>query len=794
MPSVSRSTPIAVRPSLFPASSLVGLCLGLALTANAQMPQPRLQTLFPAGATRGSNVVMRAQGTDLDEATGLWFADPRLRATPHAGEANAFELTLPTDLPAGWYEARLQGRFGLSNPRLVEVGTLPEAVVPSTNTTVGAAWDAPLDTVLNGRIAANTVSWFRFRASPGQRLVARVVARELDSRLVPDLLASDARGKELAVGRRLNVLPITVPADGTLVLRLNDQTYRGGDEYVYRLLVQSAPWVEFTVPSVLRRGQSQSVTLYGWGLPQGQASRLASRAGFTWEERRVEVTVPADAAEVIPAVALFRLPAGAALGAARWNWPGNSSESTTPPLPLVFQLSDSPVFTVGAGTNTWVEVTPPCEVGGLFPPRGRRGGVRFQARKGEVYWLELSAERLGFPSDPWALVQRVTRNDQGAESYADVVELNELDTNLGGRDLDTTSRDAAGRFQAPEDGTYRVVVRDLFQASRDAAGYPYRLSLRRESPSFALLAYPQPPPRLNDNDRQIHLWSVALRRGETRPVRLVAWRTDGFGGAVDLRVEGLPPGVTASPARIVAGQGATSVLLTAAEDAPQGAAAPRILGKAKIGDQEVERAASAGSASWAVTDWDNERGSGRLATSLPVSVIEAETAPVRVAFAADTLEMVAGTKTNVTLRLTRDPEFSAAFTAKLQGPAEADKFKEISFAEKATNTVVELNLADAKLPAGEHFVWAQGVATVKYRNNPQALAAAEAELKAVETELAAASAEARPAVEEKKKAAEARKKTAQERANPRDVTTAVYSRPLRLIVQPAPAAAAPEKK
>ena len=67
---------------------------------------------------------------------------------------------------------------------------------------------------------------------------------------------------------------------------------------------------------------------------------------------------------------------------------------------------------------------------------------------------------------------------------------------------------------------------------------------------------------------------------------------NGFGGAVALKIEGLPPGVTASPAAIAAGSPSGQFTLTAEPAAMPGAMGQvRIVGTGKIGDKEVERVA-----------------------------------------------------------------------------------------------------------------------------------------------------------------------------------------------------------
>ena len=347
------------------------------------------------------------------------------------------------------------------------------------------------------------------------------------------------------------------------------------------------------------------------------------------------------------------------------------------------------------------------------------------------------------------------------------------------------SRDAAGRFEAPEDGRYRVLVRDLFNPSPVAPRRAFRLTVRRASPDFRLVAWAQPPPRANGEDRKVHITTPVLRRGGTLPVKVAIARMDGFDGPVEVVADGLPPGVTAAPGRIAGGTTTGTVLLTAAETVAGGSFGIRLVGHATVGTNHLERTARSGVARWPVADFNQDSSSYRLAQAFRVGVAP-EPEPVVVAAAEERVfEVKAGAKLSVPLRVARRYEFPAAFNMKAAGHPVLEKAKEFSIAEKATNAVFELNLAETALPEGEHVVWFQGQVAGKYRNQPEAIAVADTELKSAEAALKSASAEAKAAIEERKKQAEAARKAAEERAKPRDVTLGVWSAPIRVKVVPA---------
>src|SRR5437773_2826356 len=105
----------------------------------AQLPLARLSTLFPPGGKVGSQFEVDLTGADLDEANQLHFSHPGITAkqkvtgTNTVPEPNKFLITIATNVTLGVYEARVVGRFGISNPRSFVVSDLPEVIAPTTN-------------------------------------------------------------------------------------------------------------------------------------------------------------------------------------------------------------------------------------------------------------------------------------------------------------------------------------------------------------------------------------------------------------------------------------------------------------------------------------------------------------------------------------------------------------------------------------------------------------------------------------------------------------------------------------
>ncbi len=124
-------------------------------------------------------------------------------------------------------------------------------------------------------------------------------------------------------------------------------------------------------------------------------------------------------------------------------------------------------------------------------------------------------------------------------------------------------KDSVVHFTAPADGDYLAGIKDVRGVGGENS--TYRLSIRQPRPDFRLSVNPRNP-------------NVPV--GGTIPITVTAFRMDGFDGPVNVTVENLPAGLSASAAVIAPGQVSTTVLLSAAPDAQLQSAVPlKVLGR-----------------------------------------------------------------------------------------------------------------------------------------------------------------------------------------------------------------------
>ena len=661
-----------------------------AVTSSAQLPAARLLTVFPPGAKSGSTLEVTVSGQDLEGANELRFSQTGITATNKG--TNRFEVTIARTVPPGIYDALVVGKYGASNPRAFAVGVLAE--VAKAKTSSDSPQTVALESTINGRTEANIIDHFSFQAKKGQRVLVRGQAREIDSKLDPVLELSDSTGREVNRSRAGGLLDYTAPADGEFTVRLHDLTYRGGPEFFYRLSIGTFPHVDYVLPSA--GGPKTKFALYGRNLPGGKIADEKARPAL--ERMEVEIA-PGDPGLTAP---LSTMPAQAGLDLFDYrvrNERGVSDAVLIRFPTAVVQAEQEPNNTPATARK----LTVPCEVVGRFLPNGDRDWFSFEAKQGDVYWIEVISQRLGLPTDPLVVVQRA-----GTNGATDVLELNDSAANIGGAEFNTMHRDPSGRLEIKEDGTYLVQVRDLFTQPQPNPALVYQLVIRKPSPDFRLVAWPLAPlPKKDAKD--VPVTTASLRRGETLPLKVLALRRDGFDGAIELAVENLPQGISAAPGKIESGKNSGLLLLHASGEAAGFAEYVQVRGSARVGGTNLTHEARPTSLAWHVPDPATEPAFSRVGANCVVSVLE-ETFPLRLSASEDkTWEAAAGSKIKIPLKLERDGEFTASWKLKPVGVAGLEPMKEFDFDPKSTNAVCEIDLSQQKLAPGTYTFALQGL-------------------------------------------------------------------------------------
>ncbi|MDP7051905.1 MAG: hypothetical protein QF600_08265 [Verrucomicrobiota bacterium] len=795
-------------------------------TQAQQLPRARMTAVFPAGGQQGTSVDVTISGGDLDGANGLFFSHKGIAAVPRKDDkgnvvANQYTVTIAKNVPVGIYDVQVGGgQFGISNVRAFAVGDLPEEK-STAGASVDKAMETKLGTTINGQASSRNYSYFKVSLKKSQRVLIECQAAELDSKMAPVLVLKDSNELELERDRFGRPLDFTAPAAGDYYVAVYDFTYGGGAEHVYRLTVSQRPYIDFITPPVGKPGSNGKYTVYGRNLPGGQDAGMAL-GGKPLQKKDVTISLPGDAAARLKIASSTPVrPVAAGFDGIDYRLPSPAGASN----PVHIHFADSAVVAETPDDNNKPEkaqkISVPCEYVGQFYPRRDRDWVTFDAKKGDTYWVEVVSERLGATTNPFFRIQRLTKDKEGKEQASTVKEVQDSPVNIGGTTFNTSSVDPSFRFVAPDEGTYRILLYDLY--NRSSADSLYRLSIHKEAPDFRLVAMPEGPVALANT--AVPLPTGFLRRGQALPVKVMVFKRDNFNEPIELSVAGLPAHITASKATIAAGQNSALIILNAKVDAPSWSGAITITGKSKIADKFVTRTARNAGVSSIIYDSTAKRSKvrARLTNTLQLQVTEEETIPVAFVPKENKIyEHSVYGQLKIPFTIKQDGGFKGVDKkVKCLGHSTLSKFKDVTFAKNKDEGTVDLNLNTYKLPVGEHVLYLRTQVKGKYSRVPKARidaakeaqkkvdgAAAEADkvAKAAAIELAAinkkkdATAEQKAAAKKKNDEAAAKKKTADaakaaaaanvkkltDAGKPKDITATFYSQPITVKVTSAP--------
>ncbi len=653
------------------------LLFAICSSVHAQLPTTTLAALHPPGGKIGTSFdVTIAASTNAEGANELFFSDPRIKAVakrepsplfPGTEDtlAGQFTVTIDEGVAPGIYDAWLVGPLGVSNPRGFAVSNWSELSKSGTNRSSEKAQLIQLGSVVNGKLDASVEDWYQFSASVGTRVLIDVFAQRIDSKADATLVLYDSRGHELVRSRDFNrrdpFIDFLVPEDGEYLLKIFDFVFAGGNDYFYRMECHSGVYLDFAFPPVVRRGHKNRITVFGRNLPGGFPSDVIVH-GRPLDRLDVDVDLAYSEKMDHRAVPSYVLAVESFIDGKEFRLNSVSGPSNA----ILLGYSRTPITVESEANNAQtdpVQVQLPCEYVGQFFPRGDVDSLQFEAKKGELVAIEVTSQRMGFSADPWMLVQRVETHADGTTELVDVKEIDDETVNIGSTAFNGATIDPRLLLDVPQDGIYRVTVRDLYGDSRGEARLIYRLGLRKPQPDFRLVALPVTLAKGANNTSGVGYRSagVLVRSGEISPFSVMASRIDGFDGPIHFRVEGLPDGVSV-PESILSAQGdLTPITIVVPENTPAWKGTINIIGRATIHGCEVEHAARA---AVILAPGDNNRSAeARMARQFALAIGGNETMPCMIQVGDGQRHVVTrGSKLSLPVKMIQRDGFKDAVT------------------------------------------------------------------------------------------------------------------------------------
>jgi hypothetical protein len=631
------------------------------LDAQVTTPQPILLSVSPAAAQSGSKVELGITGTDLDGAARLHFSVPGVICESKLNDKqqpvpNKFMVSFPDGIAATRCDVRVVARYGISNPRGFFITPWPVVSVPSSATNKDTPFVAELDTVLVGNSMKQAAAFIRFTARKDQRVIAACRPHMFDSRMEVSMSLRDAGGTKLARSRSEGLLDFTAPSDGEFTLDLHDLMFRGDVEFPYVLTLTTKPVIQYVFA-----GKDQW-TLYGRNLPRGGS--IPSFGEVTMQRAAVP---PEDAKRML---------ATNPVEAIRFGAEGDAP-SAAPPV---------------------VSLTAPARYTGWFAPNGRAREFTFEAKKGDVRWLEVKCSSKDVVADPILIVEK---------DGSFIAEANDRTAIATRAEFEQGNLDPTYRFEAKEDGIYRVKLRNLF--SRDAQE-PFELSVRPAAAEYELVALPLGPPKPK-TATTVEIIGAPLWRGGVAVFKVFALRQGGCNDAIELAAEGLPETVKFLGGTIGEGQGVGYASFYAEESAGDWAGALKLRGK-------DGNAACGATPLFKVASTAKESVLTRLTEEVVLAVTAAD-APTTIEPVDSVTEGDANAKLSIPLKVTRRCDFTDVIALTSVGV----EGMTATIAAKANEGRLVVDVAKLKLPVGDHSVILQGVVKFKHQRGDDAKAA-----------------------------------------------------------------------
>jgi hypothetical protein len=563
------------------------------------------------------------------------------------------EVTASKDTEPGLHWFRVRTPEGTSNLMPFDVGSLPE--VHANGNSMGPAKSQPEWTTLPatfvGTIAApGKVDSYEFDGPAGEELAFQVSAARLGSKLESLLVLRNEAGQVLAEsGRNENradaVLTYKLAQAGKYTLSVTDREEGGSEDHFYRVDAGPLPYITSVFPLGVRAGEPASVSVTGVNLGDvhevkvdppksaegwttmpltlkgnggGSLNMVNLAVGNDPEILEQEPNNSPDHAQTVslPVTINGHISGGAKDGGTAdedyFRFHAAKGEKVTIEVAAARLGSplDSVIEVLDAHGNPIPRATLRClnQTFTTLSDRDSRGpGIRLTSTSGLHEWDYLMVgdelDQLVYIADQpdedvklrsadglrWALlgtspdvhavntpVYRVQILPPGAEFPPNGLPVFHLTwrNDDGGPGYGADSR---LNFVAPADADYILHLKDV--RGMEGQDFAYRLSLHDADADFELSADPGNP---------------NIPKGGSAFVTVTADRVPGYDGPIELNVQGLPAGVTATPATIPAGQDSTLILLSADATASDTAlpAEFKIVGHATINGHERSRVAS----------------------------------------------------------------------------------------------------------------------------------------------------------------------------------------------------------
>lgn len=482
--------------------------------------EPLISSLLPRGGQLGTEQEIIIAGQRLTDAEEIFFYEKGITASDIVVK-KAKQLTatfsISPEAKIGQHELRIRTTRGISKLFTFWVGPFPNIDEIEPNSSFDEAQPISLNSTINGVSLNEDVDYFEINATQGQRISAEVEAIRLSGPLFdPYIAILDENRFELATSDDTELLlqdstiSIVAPKSGKYFIEIRESSYRGGSNYRYRLHVGTFPRPLVVFPAGGQAGKPVEFTFLGD--PKGKFTKT--------------ITLPNDGREFFdyhheengirsPSANKIRVSSFPAL---KENEPNNSF-----------------------GNATKTDLSIPLAFDGIIEEDGDIDCFRFQAKKGDKYYIKAHARSVASPLDPVLNLY-----------YGDGKSIRGNDDANNGPDSLLTQTFA-------KDGEYILRITD--HLGRGSPLHAYRIETEKLGPMITASI-----PMFGNRDTQTRQM-IPVPQGNRAATSFTLTRRN-FIGELDFIAKSLPAGVTLTAPKAASNFNSVPILFTASKDAP----------------------------------------------------------------------------------------------------------------------------------------------------------------------------------------------------------------------------------
>ncbi len=669
--------------------------------AQAHWPSIELQSLSRLGGSIGTSFeISVVDGVYLDEIDELVFSNSAATASPIYDSpkllqdsstkigTGRFQVTVPASATEGFIDARVKGRFGLSNSRRFWITKEPWQVEPWKPTSPSEPRELKSNIVVQDRFEPRYRNYYRLDVETPKVIHLAILSRVLDSQSELDLSLLGPDGRKVAsldAGQSNPVWSWKIDQTGSYTLVLNDRLFRGGNGFAYAIL-----WKDLI--------ESENDLVARW---EFLASRRFSHPIIQHDSSNSEIVqpellqIPCSSTTICPKILTLRPPASTArrIEHVEVDYPKNQSH----------------------------KVSIPSLIEGTFDFNLDEDWFEFELVENESIVAEVVSERLGERTDPIIAVYRVTQEVNSNERLEMVIKGDDLEASND--PMSFSSRDSIVMMKASQAGRYRVLVRDQQRVSSSYRSR-YVLELRQPKPGFQLMAYWSYPGRDRVKSKAI---SPTLIQSGALALAIRAYRHDGWAGSIDVRIQNAPEILGSKEISLAPHQSIGHCIFVGTEKSFDWIPNLQIIGSATIGADRSEQIAHSAEYVWGPSE-TFRAPIVRLTDSIPFAFESRDKLPIAIKLGGATpTKSPLGTTLKIPVKVDRSDSAKQPVIIRLVDLPPSLKTKDLKIEADQDSGEVELTIPEAT-PLGQYSIWAQCETKVSMLVNPQSLERAKAAL------------------------------------------------------------------